>query len=312
MDIIIFKLAILLIPGFVTLHFIKTFSGIPLSERRSLSTYDLMLVLLFSLFSAAIFDLAVIVFNIDCKFSMFEWITRFQEDVDNPFTVSIFMILFAINLGIGMFLSWCSLHQCFYKIFKKLKISHTYGREDLWANFTTAQAGGKWVIVRDFSNNFIYSGSIYMASETFQKRELVLLYVEVYTLDEKRELLFSADSVYLPLLDNKFSIEYGTENKKIIENEETKKTVSVNIPDSINTAKSQKVRRMPISSTLGRVDFEGGRSIYGKDLSKLDTEMLVTGLINDNDPPIGPRPVVLDNKIKTTNLNISEGKSDKI
>lgn len=209
MDIIIFKLAILLIPGFVSLHIIKTFSGMPLKERRSLTTYDFLLILLFSLFSSAIFDLFTKIpfIRSTTTFSMFEWIVHFDEGSGNPFTVMTFIWLLLINTLLGLFFVLMDYHRLFYKLLSKLKLSNIFGREDIWTDYTGHIVINEWVAIRDFSKNHLYIGSIYMASDSFEPRELVLKDVKVYTLKDECKLLYETKILYLPFMNREFTIE---------------------------------------------------------------------------------------------------------
>lgn len=207
MDILIFKLAILLIPGFVALHMIKTFSGIPLSERRTLSTYDFLLILLFSIMSAAIFDFGIKWISKDWQFSMFEWITKFNGDSTNLFTVDVFLILCVINIILGLVFAICDTYHLFYNVLSFFKISNQFGREDIWSYYTSIIAKEEWVVVRDFANKCLYRGRIHMTSETFEKREVILQEAKVYRLSDVSIPIFESAYMYLPLEDGNYTIE---------------------------------------------------------------------------------------------------------
>lgn len=211
-DSFIFKLAILIIPGFFGLHIIKTFSGIPLSEKRSLSTYDFFLILLLSLVSAFILDVVTRLFNNgQCNFSMLDWIINFDGTNQNPIKAFNFLGLLGINILLGLAVVLFDRHEWLYKFLDFIHISNAFGREDMWSHFTSSIDKGKWVIVRDFSKDYMYLGSVYMTSETFEKRELILRFVQVFSLGNEGKHLFNADFMYLPLVDNEFTIEMKPE-----------------------------------------------------------------------------------------------------
>lgn len=208
-DIIIFKLAILLTPGFIALHIVKTYSDIPLNERRVLSSYDFFLILLFGLISALIFDFMNKIFQLNNDQQVFNWITGFSEGTETLSYLS-FMILIGIGGILGVFLTWARTHNLFSSILRKVKITETYGREDIFSKFMISNCRGQWITIRDFSNEYIYVGKVHMVSDTFEKREVVLYEVKVYSIagdPENRVILFEVDIIYLTLEENRFTIE---------------------------------------------------------------------------------------------------------
>lgn len=214
-DSFIFKLAILIIPGFFGLHVIKTFSGIPLSEKRSLSTYDFFLILLLSLVSALFLDLVTRLFNKgQCNFSMLDWIINFDGKNQIPITALNFLELLGINLVLGLFTVYINRCQLLYRFLAYIHVSNAFGREDMWSHFTSSIDKEKWVIVRDITKNYMYVGAVYMTSETFEKRELILRFVQVYSLNNEGKHLFDADYIYLPLGENEFTIEIQPEESE--------------------------------------------------------------------------------------------------
>lgn len=208
-DIFIFKLAILLTPGFIALHIVKTYSDIPLNERRVLSSYDFFLILLFGLISALIFDFMNKTFQLNNDQQIFNWITGFSEETETLSYLS-FMILIGIGGILGVFLTWARTHNLFSSILRKVKITETYGREDIFSKFIISNCRGQWITIRDFSNEYIYVGKVHMVSDTFEKREVVLYEVKVYSIagdPEDRVILFEVDILYLTLEENRFTIE---------------------------------------------------------------------------------------------------------
>ncbi|MGB4407936.1 MAG: hypothetical protein WBI82_13825 [Sphaerochaeta sp.] len=187
----------------------KTYSDIPLNERRVLSSYDFFLILLFGLISALIFDFMNKTFQLNNDQQIFNWITGFSEETETLSYLS-FMILIGIGGILGVFLTWARTHNLFSSILRKVKITETYGREDIFSKFIISNCRGQWITIRDFSNEYIYVGKVHMVSDTFEKREVVLYEVKVYSIagdPEDRVILFEVDILYLTLEENRFTIE---------------------------------------------------------------------------------------------------------
>lgn len=223
-DTFIFKLTILLTPGFLTLHVIKTYSDVPFEERRILSAYDFVLILVFSLVNASIFDLgnSIRIGYLDSL--IFNWISQFDGNFDVSFSFLKFLFLCSIGLLLGMVIVKLNSDSIPFKIMRFFGISDIYGRDDVWNRFLSGQTPNQWVTIRDFSNELIYTGLTALFSESTMKRELVLTDVEVFKLKDTSEPMYATDWIYLELRQEYFTIEIQNYVKK--EKQDGKKSKS--------------------------------------------------------------------------------------
>ncbi len=223
-DSFIFKLAILLTPGFLTLHIIKTYSDIPFNERRELSVYDFFLILIFSLLNASILDLITKFFIPKSDFLIFNWITKFDGNIDASFSFWKYLLLCGISLILGIMVTKLNTHSTITWFMQKLGVSDVYGRDDVWNRFISRKTTGQWVTIRDFANGLCYTGLTCLFSESEKERELVLSDVQVFNIKDTAEPMYSADWMYIVLADNSFSIEIESFYKQEDEGVKTKNT----------------------------------------------------------------------------------------
>jgi hypothetical protein len=206
-DSFIFKLAILLIPGFISLQLIKMFSCIPYSEIKSLSTLDLFIILLLSLVNAAVFDLISMVEKLHISFSLFEWIISLKPESNLPFSIKEFFILIGVSLLVGIILLLLKAIAAWILSFKNLRLPSAKSFEDVWSSFAIEKAKHSWVTIRDYSKDIVYSGYIDSISNRMEKREIMLSSVTAYKMQETDEPLFETEDMYLTLDDGQFTIE---------------------------------------------------------------------------------------------------------
>ncbi|MGH0053026.1 MAG: DUF6338 family protein [Sphaerochaetaceae bacterium] len=213
-DVFIFKLAILLVPGFITLQIIRSNANIPNSELRNISPYDVFIMLVISLFIALVFDFMALIPYLHITFSMFDWIVSFDPNSRNPLNALSFLYLLIISIVIGFLAVVLSKSATIDTLFAKLHISSYFPQKDNWTSFAESKTVKTWVHVRDYSKNLIYTGYIETVSGASEGRDIILRDVCVYNLENTEKMLFKTSSLYVPLVDGMFTVEIATIEKK--------------------------------------------------------------------------------------------------
>lgn len=219
---LVWKLFLLLLPGVVATLMLNQITG-----SKKMTPFNFMInSALLGIASFIIMELAVSIFNIiralfspeikiNWGLNLTIWDNLFDNDKEFNKLEIIFSYLLSIPLGV--FYGFIISKKLFNKLFQKLKFTHRYGDDDVWSFFLNSP-NTQWILVRDKSTNLTYFGSLRAYSDTTEHREILLHDVTVHTSDTWEDL-YSSESVYLELEENKFSIEIP----KIQENENNKK-----------------------------------------------------------------------------------------
>lgn len=202
-----FRLIILLIPGFITLQIIKTYSNSTYSELRTFTAFHFILMLIISLVISMVFDLIALIPWLNINSSMFSWIMNYDPRVEKPLTVISFISLCSIGLVLGFFLVWIKKKKFASKIVSSFQISDSFVLEDNWTSFVQAYTGKEWVNIRDYKNKLIYTGMIISISGISDDRDLILTDVTAYKMPDTSKIHFESDKMYIPLTKGEFTIE---------------------------------------------------------------------------------------------------------
>jgi hypothetical protein len=211
-DPFVYNLAILLLPGFVSLIILKSIIDIPTDQKNRISVKDFFVVLAISLFSGILLDASK--YALDkllgtevhwIEGSVFRDLTTISRKFYSPVE---FLILILISIIIGFLIAKAYNKRVLFKIAKRLKISTQFGNHDLWTEFFDKYCidGDYWIYVRDFKRGLTYFGAVQQFSDTGEKRELIMIDVKVFDTDDSF-YLYEVPVIYISLIDEDFSIE---------------------------------------------------------------------------------------------------------
>ena len=136
---------------------------------------------------------------------------RIKELFLNPNNATIYDVLFASGASVILAIALSYMHK--YKLWNKfaqiIRASNRYGDEDVF-NFmldsNPESINGRWIYIRDHKLNLLYYGYASVWSEAKEKREIVLMDVDVYS-NDNAILLYSTDKVYISRNDDDITIE---------------------------------------------------------------------------------------------------------
>ncbi len=118
-------------------------------------------------------------------------------------------IFFATLLSLVLAVVWVYAvnYKWMVRILHKIRATKKYGDEDVWDYiFNSPGPISNYVHYRDFEKKIVYSGWVYVFSETDRLRELVLNDVQVY--DFEGNLLYDMPHVYLARSPDDMHIEF--------------------------------------------------------------------------------------------------------
>jgi hypothetical protein len=78
--------------------------------------------------------------------------------------------------------------------------------EDVWSSIFNLETT-EWVVIRDYEKNLIFEGWVSKFSESFEKKELLLMEVKVYD-NNTSEYLYDVPSIYISFNSDKIIIEF--------------------------------------------------------------------------------------------------------
>lgn len=115
----------------------------------------------------------------------------------------------AVSIVLSIVLSYLYRYKVWNNFAKWIKATTRFGDEDVFNYLLDSKAddiNGRWIYVRDHKVNLLYYGYVNIWSETKEKREIVLIDVDVYS-NENGDLLYSTDKVYISRNDDDITIE---------------------------------------------------------------------------------------------------------
>ncbi len=219
LDQFILRLVILLIPGVAGYKVYKQLRSTGRTLKQFKDWEDFLNVLLFSLVGYLILWAGAAIINFlrdliaPLTHSQLEvYMLRALLDVNvQPNYLEILLaVVVAVLLGIGA--AWVSNKKWPFKFFKTIKVTNHFGDDDVWS-FIMNSDDVFWVVVRDHKVDLAYVARIELFSDSGEKRELVLVNVDVR--DNKNwKLLYKAERLYISRNDDDLSIEILSSTRK--------------------------------------------------------------------------------------------------
>ncbi len=120
-----------------------------------------------------------------------------------------FFWFYVLSLAFGLFWAFIMSKNIVVKILRKLKLTFRNGDEDVWTFFLNSP-DTDWVLIRDHQRKLAYYGRVRNYSESYEKREILLEEVQVYTSEEWKEI-YRMKAILLELTNFEYSLEiYNT------------------------------------------------------------------------------------------------------
>jgi len=116
-----------------------------------------------------------------------------------------------VAVGLGCVLSIFQTHSIPHRVLRKLRVTKRIGEVDIWALALNSPDLENWITVRIHDTGKVYQGWVYGYSDGNDERELLLMDVVVYALEENTGSLVEVDKVpvmYLGLDRKNVALEF--------------------------------------------------------------------------------------------------------
>ena len=185
-DINLFQLIILIIPGFVCRTIISSLCSNEFEKKNSSEFREFINAIIYSviiiLFAQLIASVIAFIFKIQIKSIVdqiassgfaFEW---WQ-----------YLILAVTTITIALVATVFIENRVFYGIMNFLKLTRNYSNENAWLNFIKSP-NGQWIFIRDLQNDLLYSGYVEKYEIETDEKYVILSNVKVYKASNDQEL----------------------------------------------------------------------------------------------------------------------------
>lgn len=200
-DLLIFQLAIIFLPGII-------WASLDASYAAKIKRSEGQFFLRAFLFGIVTYTVEFLIFmTIQRPFRMADLADASSHDVVSHDIL--IEVLFALPVGTVLAIIWlyAARHKLLTRFLQIIGATRRYGDEDVWDyTFNSADAAVEYVHVRDFEQQCVYAGWVNTFSETDRVRELVLLDVIVY--DAGSEELYRTPRLYLARPADAIHIEF--------------------------------------------------------------------------------------------------------
>jgi hypothetical protein len=211
-DAFIFKLLLLSIPGFITYIIFRKIAVYRRSTKNQFGYAEIFIVIICSLVSCTVYDLAVMVINTILKTNYSTTIMKlFNIDKSEIYNAKEMLFLCLIAIGLGFLFSFFETRKIINKIAMLLKVSKYYGDDDIWTLFC-ANKNTQWLYIRDHKLNLIYFGNLEYYSDPGEDRELLLTDVQVFS--EDGEYCYNSPRIYICRQSDDITLEIPLNNKE--------------------------------------------------------------------------------------------------
>lgn len=210
-DIFIFKLLLLAIPGFISYTIFRKIAVYRRLTKSQFGFTEAFIIIIFSLASCTIYDLSIMLINKALK-------TDYATTISKLINVEIYnakemAYLCIIAIVLGLLLSLFESKKIINNIAMWLEITNYYGDTDVWTSFC-ANKDTNWIYVRDHKLKLIYFGNLEQYSDPGEERELLLSDVRIFT--EDGEYCYDCPKMYICRQPDDITLEIpmsGKENR---------------------------------------------------------------------------------------------------
>lgn len=192
-------LAFLALPGIVGARTYRRLTR----KASSKNWEDLVEILVFALVSYLachmLFALLNFCFGWDLQLRALETLSNIGEEKQEQKHVFYWAEIVSscvIGLFLGFGAAFLNNWQFITKLGRILRVTKSYGDEDVWDYFLNSDQIPSWCYVKDHKLGILYFGEIVVFSDSGKERELILEDVKAFDIDSGEEL-FSRDVVYL-------------------------------------------------------------------------------------------------------------------
>jgi hypothetical protein len=206
LDAFIFKLLILLTPGFICFSIFRKIAVYRRESKKDFGFYEIFTIIAYSLIICILYDAIFFLINLIFK-TDFPYVLSKLVDVNNGaklYNAIEIGILCLLSIISGYIFSILETRKIINKIAVSLKITHYYGDTDVWTSFC-ANKNTIWIYVRDHKLNLIYYGLLEQYSDPGEERELIITNVMVFSEDGK--FCYNCPQMYVCRQVNEITLE---------------------------------------------------------------------------------------------------------
>jgi hypothetical protein len=214
----IFKLLILLIPGFVCFSIFRKIAVYRRDSKKDFGFRETIIVINLRLLSQKLkFWESLIVYSLticmfyDLIFALINYLakTKYPLALSKLVGLEIYnakelTLLCLIAIISGYFFSIFETRKTINKIAMLLKITNYYGDTDVWTSFC-ANKNTNWIYVRDHKRSLIYYGLLEQYSYPGEERELIITNAKVFS--EDGEFCYDCPKMYVCRQANDITLE---------------------------------------------------------------------------------------------------------
>ncbi len=188
----VLQVALLLLPGVLASTVYCKLKGRDKPEKWQ----HLREIVIFSLAAYAAYAVGLqILATIGCTCGKMTFFDEIQHDRPD---IAWKEVLIASLIGLPLAFAACYVHthKAINRIGRLLRVTKSFGDEDVWDFFHNMDMEEEWIFVRDHKRNLLYFGWVLAYSASARERELVLRDVDVYDNDTALRL-YSSDVLYV-------------------------------------------------------------------------------------------------------------------
>ncbi|MDR2098307.1 MAG: DUF6338 family protein [Spirochaetaceae bacterium] len=198
----IFKLLIVLIPGFVCFSIFRKIAVYRRDSKKDFGFREIIIIIVYSLIICMFYDLILTLVNYLAE-TKYPFTLSKLVDVE-MYTATELALLCLIAIISGYLLSIMETRKFINKIAMSLKITNYYGDTDVWTSFC-ANKSADWIYVRDHKFGLIYYGLLEQYSDPGEERELIITDVMVFSKDG--EFCYNCPRMYVCRQANDITLE---------------------------------------------------------------------------------------------------------
>ncbi len=208
---LVWKLFILLLPGIITTLFIRYITTNKYYPPFYFVIYSAILGLGLFIFLEIIisfFNISISLINstkLKWGVNLSVWDIIINSTDGKTIKILELLIAYISAIPFGLLIGYIIQHKIFHRFLQKIKLTSRFADGDVWTYYLRMKEV-EWIVIRNSANNLAYYGNVISYSESKDKREILLQNVDVFTNDTWKKL-YSANTVFLELDDNAFSIE---------------------------------------------------------------------------------------------------------
>ena len=207
MNIFIYKIAIIFTPGIIARVFLDRL----LFYKHKGNFYFLIHSFLLGVLSYIMLYIVQALLNKLCPNFQVHDVASIILNPDGDFSVNVDTVIYATLMTIPLvwIISIVEKNKYISKFFMKLGATSRFAEPDVWSYLFNSEQFYKnsWVNIRDKKKDLVYQGAVTAFSDTYDKPELLLTDVIVYSNSNMNCALYQVKALYLALTPGDIEIE---------------------------------------------------------------------------------------------------------